>query len=107
MWLSKVLYSEHVQNEMTDVRFRVEGAIRDLHAAEVRYYVDSRARFMTTTHIKAAAAPTCTESNAYDVVISQVTEYDVIKGKKWNSVGKKGMLANLEVHNCEIVYESN
>ena len=70
-----------------DVRFRVEGAIRDT-SAEVRYYVDSRARFMTTTHIKAAAAPTCTESNAYDVFLSHVTEYDVIKGKKMEFCGK-------------------
>ena len=47
-----------------EVRLRVEGAISDLHAAEARYHVDCRARFMTTKHVKAAAASTCSESNA-------------------------------------------
>jgi len=70
-----------------DVRLRVEGSISDLHAAEARYHVDCRARFMTTKHVKAASASTCSESNAYDLALSQVT--DAMKGQNlniWNSV---------------------
>jgi len=56
-----------------DVCLRVECAISELHASEARYmyFVDCRAKFMTTKHVKAAA--TFSERNAYDVALRQVT----------------------------------
>ncbi len=74
---------EHVADQ---VRFRVEGALSDIHAADARYYVDCKTSFMSANSIAAAQNTSRVHVNE-DPAFNSVTEEMVTdKSCLWNSV---------------------
>ena len=68
------------------VRVRVEGALSDLHAADVRYHVNCMASFMSPKSISAAKNASKEDENtdpAFDEVIGEILKD---KSRLWNSV---------------------
>ena len=74
---------DHVAEQ---VRFRVEGALSDLHAADARYHVDCMTSFMSANSIAAAQNASKVNVNE-DPAFDSVTE-EMVKDKSrlWNSV---------------------
>ena len=73
-------------NVEEQVRFRVEGALSDLHAADARYHVDCMTNFMSPNSIAAAQNASKVNVNK-DPAFHSVTE-EMVKDKSrlWNSV---------------------
>lgn len=68
------------------MRFRVEGALSDLHAADARYHVDCMKNFMSANSIAAAqnaSKVNVNEDPAFDCVTEQIVND---KSRLWNSV---------------------
>ena len=74
---------DHVAEQM---RFRVEAALSDLHAADARYHVDCMTSFMSANSIAAAQNASKVNVNE-DPAFDSVTE-EMVKDKSrlWNSV---------------------
>ena len=73
-------------NVAEQVRFRVEGALSDLHAADACYHVDCMAIFMSPNSIAAAQNASKVNVNE-DPAFDSVTE-EMVKDKSrlWNSI---------------------
>ena len=73
-------------NVTEQVRFRVEGALSDLHAADARYHVDCMTNFMSPNSIAAAENASTVNVNE-DPAFDSVTE-EMVKDKSrlWSSV---------------------
>ena len=48
------------------VRTRVQGAVSDLHAADTRYHVDCKAKFMSVRNIQYSSSASTSADTNYD-----------------------------------------
>ena len=83
----------------TKCRVRVEGALSDLHAADVRYHVNCMASFMSPKSISAAKNASKEDENtdpAFDEVIGEILN---VCGIQLNCIINTSYLA--EKHFCK------
>lgn len=70
-----------------EVRIRIQGAVSDLHAADARYHLDCRARFVTERAVKDAASTSTNASSDSDEAFTYVVKtMEADMSKLWNSV---------------------
>ena len=72
-----------------EVKLRIHGSVSDLHAADARYHVDCKGKFMSPRNVRLASASTSTASESTDsddvfevLVNEMLKDQDMI----WNSI---------------------
>ena len=70
-----------------EVKLRIHGTVSDLHAADARYHVDCKGKFMTPKHVRLASASSSSKSSdtdpAFESVVSEMLQD---RTRIWNSI---------------------
>ena len=69
------------------VRIRIQGAVSDLHAADARYHLDCRQRFVSKSSVREAATTSSSVSSDSDeAFVHAIKILEDNLSKLWNSV---------------------
>ena len=72
-----------------EVKLRIHGSVSDLHAADARYHVDCKGKFMSPRNVRLASASTSTASESTDSDdVFEVLVNEMLKDQDriWNSI---------------------